>query len=292
MFGIRFRPDRSVRWAAIALGMVMTMPTTLAWVVADDAEQPAVKTPTEEAPAVKESPDKSGAEGKAAEKGSAGAAKKNTKAKGAGANKLADYTPEREAAALMFASLHHPELSSLLGQLKESDPQEYQRAIRELFQASERLAQIQERAPARYELELEIWKLESRIRLLAARMAMGADPALEQELRELAAEQIDARLSLAQFERREVEQRLEKLNARIDAIEKSRDDRIQQVVDRVRRDAQKARPAAALKRGAKGKRQMDKKAAAERKPAPAEDAGVEPPSATKPETPSKTESEK
>src|SRR5579863_7420410 len=109
MSAIRFRPNRVARWAAVALGVLMTMPLAVAWVVADDAEKPAVKTPTEDAPAVKESPNKSGAEGKAAEKGATGAAKRNAKAKGAGANKLADYTPEREAAALMFASLHHPE---------------------------------------------------------------------------------------------------------------------------------------------------------------------------------------
>src|SRR6185436_5664149 len=49
-------------------------------------------------------------------------------------------TPEREAAAVTFVKLHHPDLAELLGHLKQSNPREYQRAIRDLFRTSENLA--------------------------------------------------------------------------------------------------------------------------------------------------------
>jgi len=83
---------------------------------------------------------------------------------------LQGFTPEREAAALTFVRAHHPELAELLDRLKTRRPQEYQKAIRELFRASERLAQSQEQAPQRYEMELSEWKLQSRVQLLVARM--------------------------------------------------------------------------------------------------------------------------
>ena len=88
-------------------------------------------------------------------------------------------TPEREAAAITFVRQHHAELVDLLNQLKETKPAEYQAAIRELFQTSERLAQLREQDPQRYELELDAWKTKSRIRLLAARSTMSGDMSLK-----------------------------------------------------------------------------------------------------------------
>ena len=52
-------------------------------------------------------------------------------------------TPERQAAALKFAELHHPELYELLQNLKEARRPEYQEAVRQLYNDSERLARHQ-----------------------------------------------------------------------------------------------------------------------------------------------------
>src|SRR6478736_3014044 len=54
-------------------------------------------------------------------------------------------TPEREAAAMAFVKQHHPELADLLTMLKAGNQKEYEKAVRELYRTSERLAQIQER---------------------------------------------------------------------------------------------------------------------------------------------------
>ena len=59
--------------------------------------------------------------------------------------RVSGFTEEREAAAMTFVRMNHPELASLLDQLKLNDVAEYQRAIRELFHSSEKLAQLQER---------------------------------------------------------------------------------------------------------------------------------------------------
>src|SRR5262245_8457794 len=51
------------------------------------------------------------------------------------------FTPESEAAALKFVGENHRELGALLKQLKASSPEEYKRAIRDLFRTTEKLAQ-------------------------------------------------------------------------------------------------------------------------------------------------------
>src|SRR5689334_3765831 len=63
-------------------------------------------------------------------------------------------TPEREAAVMTFVQRNHVELADLLGYLKTSQPEEYERAIKDIFRTTERLAAIQERDPLQYELEI------------------------------------------------------------------------------------------------------------------------------------------
>ena len=69
---------------------------------------------------------------------------------------------QQKDAALTFAAENHPELAELLGQLKTDNPREYRRALRQISQARERLARLKTRAPERYDLALDAWKLDSR----------------------------------------------------------------------------------------------------------------------------------
>lgn len=117
------------------------------------------------------------------------------------AKPMPGVTPEREAAVRTFLRQHHPELADLLLYLQTSQPHEYQRAVRDLFRASERLAQIQERDYDRYELELKLWKTSSRIQLLAARLSMNDSDDLRAQLRAALSEQIDLRAALLRRER-------------------------------------------------------------------------------------------
>ena len=129
-------------------------------------------------------------------------------------------TPGREAAALKFAQLHHPELERLLARLENNNPAEYRRAIRKLYQDSERLARTAERSPDRHELELDAWKLDSRIRLLVARMSMSSDSEkLDSQLRTLLQERVDLRLRQLRAEQERIESRLARLTETIEEIE-------------------------------------------------------------------------
>src|SRR5206468_2527102 len=51
-------------------------------------------------------------------------------------------TPEREAAAITFVQRNHAELADLLASLKASQPQEYERAIRDIYRTTERLKAV------------------------------------------------------------------------------------------------------------------------------------------------------
>ena len=139
---------------------------------------------------------------------------------------LPSYTPEREAAALTFVKLHHPELGEVLKNLKDSGTEEYHQAIRELFGTSENLARTRDRDPELYEYELEERKVNSRIQLLAARLRMGPDAALEKQLRQALEKSIDIRLDRLKAERAKLEQRLKQIDRTEESIERNRDQQL------------------------------------------------------------------
>ena len=144
-------------------------------------------------------------------------------------------TPEREAAALTFARRNHPELEKLLVRLQKQNSREFEKAVRQLYQASERLARIQERDPERYEIALEIWKLDSRIKLLAARMTMSSDSSLEKKLRELVEERVDARIRQMQLDRSRLASRLEKLDEDLKELQEDRDSAVAKDLQRLKK---------------------------------------------------------
>lgn len=144
-------------------------------------------------------------------------------------------TPERQAAALKFAELHHSELYELMKRLKAARRPEYERAIRQLYNDSERLARLKERVPSRYQLALTEWQLDSRLRLLVARMTMSDDPELEAELHNLLKKRLETRLELLKLERERQAARLEKLQDQIQEIEEDRDAAIQKDLQRIQR---------------------------------------------------------
>lgn len=151
-------------------------------------------------------------------------------------------TPEREAAALSFVEQHHPELSALLERLKGQSPKEYQEAIMELFRTSERLARARDKDDPRYELDLKLWKAESRIRLLAARLMMDPQStALADELRAVLREQVDLRLQRLEIERAQLKSRLEKIEAAIDHLQQQREAEVEKTFQQVLQTVQRSR---------------------------------------------------
>jgi DNA-directed RNA polymerase subunit L len=110
-------------------------------------------------------------------------------------------------------------LFELLIYLKEGLPQEYERAIRDLSRANDRLAQFEKRDPERYKLELQLWQAESRRQLLTARLQMGYDESLLTELRETLKEEQRLELAVLRHERERLAGRITKIDEQITAQE-------------------------------------------------------------------------
>ncbi len=167
--------------------------------------------------------------------------------------KAPSFTPEREAAALVFVKQHHPELASLLERLKPMDEAEYRLAIAELFQVSERLAEVRDADPRRYEINLDAWKAQSRVELLTAQVAGAPGPELESQLRLAIGERIDVEVRRKRLHLAEAEANAERLRRAIRDQETSRDAAIEsqmqagkkKVPDGRRQDEGKPAPAPA-----------------------------------------------
>lgn len=128
----------------------------------------------------------------------------------------ADDKPSDAAtkAALAFAREHHPELADLLEQLRKNAPKEFAAAVSDLDKSRQRIERNKS-SSERYRLELEEWKVNSRIRLLVARFAMGQDATIEAELRSAIEQRTQLRLALLEEERARLQQRIEKIDEQI-----------------------------------------------------------------------------
>lgn len=149
------------------------------------------------------------------------------------ADPMREVTPEREAAADTFARLHHPELADLLNRLRASRHGEYDNAVRQLFRDSERLAKLKGRDPQRYELELEAWKIASRIQLATARLAMDDAPELRAELTALLRSKLEIRTQLVQLDRDKTASRLERLDADLGELRRDPSGQVDQELEKL-----------------------------------------------------------
>jgi hypothetical protein len=144
-----------------------------------------------------------------------------------------DLGADDEAAALGFAKQHHPELAKLLGPMKSARPKEYQKAVREISRVAERLARLETRSPERYAIELDLWKTESRLRLVAARTAMVDDDERREQIEKLLTDRNSLRIRLYEFERTEAEARISQLNSQIETLKAQEQDAVRKEVDRL-----------------------------------------------------------
>lgn len=116
------------------------------------------------------------------------------------ADPLPRFTEEREAAALHFIRKQCPELAPLLDDLKKANRPAYELQVRETFQVTEMLAELQD-DPKRCDLELKMWKAENKALVLVAKFATSREEdrkTIEGQLQALAKEIVELEvLSLA-----------------------------------------------------------------------------------------------
>ena len=159
------------------------------------------------------------------------------------------------AAAMAFAAKHHPELADLLKVLRKADTQHYETALRELAYHAERLGKMAERKDERYAVPLDLWKLESRFRLLVARLTMAGDEEIDAKVRPMLVERARLKRILLQMEEKRAVTRLERLREQIATT--SDEARIAAELERIRRNitrGQRSKTAADEPRGASSRR--------------------------------------
>lgn len=156
----------------------------------------------------------------------------------------APVTAEKEAAVNAFVAEHHPELGELLRHLKGMKNQRpYERAVRELSAASDRLTNLQKTDEKRYALELKAWKVKSRIQLLSARLTMKDDDQLKTELKAALSEQHDIRREIMSAEKSRIQDRLQKIDRELATYDNRRDEHIEKQFKQLT-SVPKTRPAA------------------------------------------------
>ncbi len=156
------------------------------------------------------------------------------------ARSLPRFTEEREAAALCFVKKHLPELAPLLEQLKKNNNGQYQHEIREIFQATEWLADLQDDTK-RYELELKIWKSENKAHMLAARLTTAAEDEkkkLELELQALAKDLVELDVAILEGKAEQLDKELGEVK---DELAKAKENMERQVKDRYEQLLEKAK---------------------------------------------------
>lgn len=153
-------------------------------------------------------------------------------------NDAEPIAPKREAAAIKFAQQHHHELAELLSRLKASHPEQYTKALRELDKTRERLEKAKDNDADRYAILLREWQLDSRVRLLAARLTMSTSEELETELRQVLTERHDVRLQLLTYDREKSKTRLQKFDEQISEHVQNRVTNIDREFDRIKKSAE------------------------------------------------------
>ena len=161
------------------------------------------------------------------------------------AKSLPDLNPEQEAAVLAFAGEHHPELKTLVESLKSANPDGYKKALHDLARTQDRLSKLQATKPgsvSRHDHELALWKLDSRIRLTAARSAMKDTDELRAELKTLVEQRQALVLQRLKVDREQTAARLVKIDADLLAAEANPAQTVDAEVDRLLNSAKTKKP--------------------------------------------------
>ena len=152
-----------------------------------------------------------------------------------GEKRLEPISKDRAEAAVRFARKHHPELAKLLEGLRKSNDRHYQAGLRALTRDAERLAKMGERQDERYPVSLELWKLESRIRLEIARLSMSPDEDFEPRLRPLMEKRQTARVQLVKMERQRTAERLAKYDDELKTLQSRSDGLVGSEIERLKK---------------------------------------------------------
>jgi hypothetical protein len=138
---------------------------------------------------------------------------------------LPRFTEVREAAALFFVKKHVPELLPLLEELKKNNLAQYQHEVRAIFQVTEMLADLEDE-PRRHDLELKIWKTETRAHTLVAQLSTpdaAARKKVEAQLQECARELVELDVQVLELKAEQLDKELGEIKDELSRIREQMD---------------------------------------------------------------------
>ncbi|MCI0492439.1 MAG: hypothetical protein L0Z07_05850 [Planctomycetes bacterium] len=143
------------------------------------------------------------------------------------------FTPEREAAALTFVRANLPELLPVLEDLKIRQSAEYQRAICDFFWTSETLATIRQQDPKRYNLALQMWRLETQTHLLTSQLVRQPADAerLRAELEQTVQQLVDVQIETSAYDVERLESQVRRAQGRHQRLADRRDELVRERLD-------------------------------------------------------------
>lgn len=137
---------------------------------------------------------------------------------------------EIEPQVLDFVKQHHPELVSLLQLLKSMNEMEYETAVREINKVLNRLSPLQKRDPELYTIELEAWKVQSKIDLTLARAVAQTKEVEVDVLDQLVRRQIELQKKRLRHERNLLSARQQQLKESLEKLEADEEAKVKQSV--------------------------------------------------------------
>lgn len=146
-----------------------------------------------------------------------------------------------------FVSHHDTRLASILTHLEQSRPLEFAKAISDLGRTTRRIRQFENKDKRRFELELESWKLQTSIQLLAARMRMQPSDGLADELRGTLAKKLDVRAELLTYLQGKMTQRAARIDEQLKKLAENRSEMIEKQLRALSAAKKKSKPGKNLK---------------------------------------------
>lgn len=152
-------------------------------------------------------------------------------------NRVEEITPQRERVVLKFAKQHHAELANLLQHLKEMDEKKYDSAILELSRTYDRLERTRSRSQERFQTDLALWKIDSRVKLLVARSIRGMEDETRQQIQELLLQRNVIRLKQYTEERDRLKNRLSRIEEQVEELKQHGESLAEQDMERILKTA-------------------------------------------------------
>lgn len=126
-----------------------------------------------------------------------------------------------------FIKSHHPELATLLEVLRTTDLVKYEAAIKDVSKVIKRLEAARKRDQKIYELEIESWKIQSKIDLLLAK-GMAKDKSFnERDLKQLLENRIDNQMQRTNRELELIDQRRASLIESMNKLKTTRQSQVE-----------------------------------------------------------------